>query len=86
MKTGNLTPKSNNEVKTVRYSGTFGQPDGFGSVLEVSIRASGEVSLCLTYRGVAEKENSWGTMLTHEQGKHLANLLNSYEPILWEEV
>ena len=86
MKTGNLTPRSNDEVKTVRYSGNFGQPTGFNSILEASVRGSGEASLGLVYRGLDGGEQTWTVMLTSEQRRHLANLLNSYEPTLWEEV
>lgn len=84
MKTGNLTPRTNKEIKSVRYSGGFGQPEGFASVLTVSVRQDGRASLTLMYD--AENQKMWTVELTHEQRVHLASWLGEYEPILHEEV
>ena len=35
--TGGLTPRSNNKEVSCRYTGGFGQPDGFASVLDVTV-------------------------------------------------
>jgi hypothetical protein len=47
METGNLTPKSNDTVLEIQYTGAFGQPDGFGSVLTCRIARSGDATLAL---------------------------------------
>ena len=80
--TGGLTPRSNNKEVSCRYTGGFGQPDGFASVLEVTVNRGGDLALTLhwTEKGI----NMWSVMLTNEQRKHLSGLIASYDPVLWE--
>ncbi len=82
---GKLTPKSNDTVHEMRFSGGFGQPDGFSSVLNVRVNKAGYSYLTSTYRmnGV---DHTWTIELNNEQRKTLAELLTRYEPTLWEEV
>ena len=85
--TGGLTARSNNSEVAFRYSGAFGQPNGFGSVLEVKVNSSGDLALTLHYKTDLDKQDHlWSVMLTNEQRKHLAELLGSYDPVLWEEI
>ena len=87
MKTGKLTPKSNNVMAARRYSGSFGQPDGFGSVLAVTIHNDGEIQLTLTWKSEsASAERQWSVRLTNEQRKNLGHFLSTeFEPVLWED-
>ena len=86
MQTGNLTPRSNNTIDEMRFTGNFGQPDGFDSVLVASVRKSGDACLTLTYcMDVGDREERiWSIMLTNEQRLVLAKLLNEYKPTLYE--
>jgi len=90
MRTGNLTPRCNSIVKALRFSGGFGQPDGFGSVLEASVCKDGRLVLTLVYKsGIgpdAEHEHMWSVELTNEQRLALAQLAADYQPVLFEEV
>lgn len=87
MNTGTLTPRSNDTVNEMRFTGNFGQPDGFGSVLTVSIRKDGAVCLTLTWKDLlGDEEKTWSVMLTSDQRPVLAQLLDSYNPKLWEKV
>ena len=83
--TGGLTPRSNDGVGEMRFSGGFGQTDGFASVLIASVRRSGEACLTLHYTA-----NSgpmvWSVMLTNQQRYVLADFLRSYDPVLWEAI
>ena len=87
MNTGKLTPRSNDCIKAMRFSGGFGQPDGFASVLDVKINQGGEVSFKLTYREVLLRggvEHTWSVRLTDSQRKILAAMLVEYEPRVFE--
>lgn len=84
MKTGTLTPRSNDCVKAMRFSGSFGQPDGFASVLDVKVNQGGNVSLSLTYKGGDNQEHMWAVALTDSQRRALAVMLAAYEPRVFE--
>jgi len=87
MKTGLLTPRTNSTIQSKRYSGGFGQPDGFGSVLTVDVRQDGRLNLNLTYRnGFSGPERTWNCELTNEQRKDLAGWIGEYDPILVEDL
>jgi hypothetical protein len=79
MFTGKLTPRSNNIVDSMRFSGAFGQPDGFGSVLDVIVNKAGEACFTLHY-----EERMWSVTLTNEQRNALAKMLSNYQPCLYE--
>lgn len=84
---GNLTPKANRVIEEMRFTGNFGQPDGFGSVLIASVRESGEVCLSLHFSmgNFGNKlDHFWGVMLTNEQRAELSALLGRYQPRLFE--
>ena len=84
---GTLTPKSSEIVDEMRFSGNFGQPTGFGSVLIVQVRRDGEACLSLHYStgNFGEKlAHFWSVMLTHDQRLVLANFLKGYQPRLYE--
>lgn len=85
MNKGTLTPRSNNEVEAMRFSGGFGQPDGFSSVLTASIRTSGEACLTLEYENGGHI-HQWSVMLTDEQRNALSALLGRYQPRLYERI
>ena len=88
MKTGNLTPRTNSTIREKRYSGGFGQPDGFASVLNVAVRTDGRLVLTLRYRPSCvdtSKETLWSVELTNEQRKDL-EWITEYEPILVEDI
>lgn len=85
MKTGGLTPRANGTVRTVRYSGGFGQLDGFRSVLTAAVRTDGRLVLTLEYRALGD-EQAWTVELTQEQRRHLASWIGEYEPVLFEDV
>lgn len=85
MKTGSLTPKSNNTVHAMRFSGDFGQNDGFASVLEVRVNVAGEAALTLTYKSSLDPtERQWSIMLNSEQRNALSVLLGRYQPRQYE--
>ena len=75
MDTGTLTPRSGTVIDAMRFSGPFDQPDGFASVLTVTIRRSGEACLTLNYRSPLNVENMWSIMLTEDQRNALGNML-----------
>jgi hypothetical protein len=84
---GTLTPKSNETVDEMRFTGTFGQPDGFGSVFVASVRTSGEACLSLywsTGNFGGKLDYFWSVMLTNEQRNALSELLGRYQPRLFE--
>ena len=83
---GNLTPRSNTPEVEMRYTGSFGQPDGFGSILDVKVYSSGELCLKIHNVDADGKSRSWAVQLTSEQRKHLAATLIQFEPVLWEEI
>lgn len=83
MRTGKLTPRSNNCVDAMRFSGGFGQPDGFASVLDVKINEGGEVCLTLTHRENGN-ESTWSVMLTDSQRNAMAAMLGEYKPRTFE--
>ena len=82
MNTGDLDSRSNDTKIQVLYTGDFGQPDGFGSVLSVTINSAGETALKLDYKGMNQEERSWTVTLTNEQRQHLAHILGLYSPKL----
>lgn len=86
MQTGNLTPRTNCTIDAMRFSGDFGQPDGFGSVLDVQVKKSGEVCFTLTYKMQPQsaEEHMWSVTLTEEQRRALAGLLVKYHPRTYE--
>jgi len=86
MNTGTLTPRSNNNICTTRFSGGFGQPDGFASILEARVKQDGGLCLTLTYRMVDSQEHTWSIELTNEQRGALIDAISGYEPRLWEEI
>ena len=84
---GTLTPRSSDVVTEMRFSGSFGQPDGFGSVLVAGVRRDGNACLSLHYSTGhfgGKLDHFWAVELTGEQRKALAALLVSYEPRLFE--
>lgn len=83
MEKGKLTPRSNDCVDAMRFSGGFGQPDGFASVLDVKVNRGGEVCLTLAHR-VSGDERIWSVMLTDSQRHALAAMLASYKPRTFE--
>lgn len=83
MFTGNLTPKSNDKVVAMRFTGAFGQSDGFGSVLNVEINKAGHASLTLFYNPPSGA-TFWAVELDSEQRRALAVLLMTYEPKTFE--
>jgi hypothetical protein len=85
METGKLTPRANDTVSAIRFSGNFGQPDGFGSVLLVQIRMDGRAVLTCTFRDITgTKEEQWSIDLTNEQRNVLSTFLFNYKPVLFE--
>ena len=85
--TGGLTPRSNSKEVAYRYTGGFGQPDGFASVLEVTVNRAGDLALTLHHTsGLDNHAHLWSVMLTNEQRKHLSGLIASYDPVLWEDM
>lgn len=85
MNKGTLTPQSSDVVRDMRFTGGFGQPDGFASTLTALVRKSGALCLTLDYR-VNDREQMWSVELTSEQRHTLAELLLSYEPRHWEAI
>lgn len=83
MKTGKLTPKSGDVVDAMRFTGAFDQPDGFGSVLDVTVRRSGDAYLTLTYR-MHGAEHVWSIGLTEPQRNALAQMLSQNQSRTWE--
>jgi len=83
MEKGTLTPKSNSCVDAMRFSGAFGQPDGFASVLDVTVNQGGEACLTLTHR-VNYDEKVWSVMLTDSQRNALAAMLGEYKSRTFE--
>jgi hypothetical protein len=89
METGKLTPRTNSTVSEMRFTGNFGLPGGFGSVLTAGIRRDGRAVLTLTYTTELDgrtHEHMWSVELDNEQRRVLGALLASYEPTLWEKV
>ncbi len=84
MNTGTLTPRANSTIKAMRFTGAFGQPDGFGSILEAAIRTDGRAVLTAKWKDT--NEHQWTVELDNEQRKTLAALLACYEPTMSEEV
>ena len=91
LRSGNLTPRSNTTQVSRRFSGGFGQPDGFGSVLDVKVNKSGDLCLTLHYRtdfpDNPNAKHMWSVTLTNEQRKNLAEMIGNpdLEPTLWED-
>lgn len=87
---GNLTPKSNNVVEEMRFSGSHAIGNGgHGSVLVADVRTSGEACLSLHYStgSFGDKlDHFWAVMLTNEQRNALAEFLQRYQPKLFEQV
>ncbi len=85
MKTGTLTPRSNGIEDAMRFSGSFGQPDGFGSVLDVTVNTEGVACLTLTWKSSSSSdEQRWSVMLNSDQRNALAEMLAKYQPRTWE--
>ena len=83
METGKLTPKSNDTMQKMRFTGHFGQPDGFGSVLEARVNRHGYAYLSLTYKSSGE-ERVWSMELDNEQRRALGQMMLKFEPTLYE--
>jgi hypothetical protein len=83
LETGTLTPRSADIVEEIRFSGGFGQPDGFASVLIASVRTDGSLCLRLDYRGI-DHIQVWAVELTNEQREAIAGLTNRYRPRVYE--
>ena len=84
---GRLDPRSNSDVIRMRFTGSFGQPDGFGSILDAAVKTSGNCSLTLVWKHeTSPDEKMWSVELTNEQRKALGQMLMSYEPVLFEEI
>jgi len=86
METGTLTPRSNDIVDEMRFSGGFGQPDGFGSVLTASMRKSGDAALTLVWRDLQGHEQTWSVVLAPGQKDALGQFLTRYQPRLYERI
>ena len=84
METGNLTPKSNNDILKMRFTGSFWQPDGFGSMLNIVVNKHGNLTLGITTKD-QDKETSWNVILDSAQRIALGNAIVQYEPVLYEE-
>ena len=85
MKTGTLTPRTNKTVDAMRFSGGFAQPDGFASVLTVTVNQSGDACLTLEYRtGVPGNDSGqvqmWSVTLNDHQRNALGAMLSRYQP------
>lgn len=83
MKTGKLVPRSEENVRCVRFSGSCIDKDLFGSVLTLKIRQNGCLLLQLEYMS-GPKELAWTVVLDTEQRKELSEFATSYEPMLTE--
>lgn len=57
MQIGNLTPRSNDPISSMRFSGGFGQPNGFASVLTASVNKASDACLTLDYDGIGRLSN-----------------------------
>jgi len=87
MEKGKLTPRSSDVVEAMRFSGDFGQPDGFKSVLTVTVRRSGGVCFTLNYRiPPRDKDMVWSVELANEQRAAMAEFLGQYKPTLCEKI
>jgi hypothetical protein len=87
MDKGTLTPRSNTLVEAIRFTGAFGQPDGFGSVLLAEVKQDGRLVLTTTWKMDKDgKEMTWTVELDNEQRKILAELAGRYQPKLYEKV
>jgi hypothetical protein len=86
MDTGGLTPKSNNIVAAMRFTGNFGQPDGFGSVLEADVRESGDGCLKMIWRDANNTEHQWSVMLNEQQRVALAGMFSRFLPKHYEVI
>jgi hypothetical protein len=84
---GTLTPKTNKVIEEMRFTGGFGQPTGFGSVLIASVREDGSACLSLhfsTGNFSGKFDHFWSVILTNEQRRALSELLARYQPRLFE--
>jgi hypothetical protein len=87
MDTGTLTPRTNNTVEAMRFTGSFGQPNGFGSVLLAEVKQDGRLVLTLTYNRHGETNASvWSVELDSSQRNALAALASRYQPRLYERI
>ena len=75
MYTGNLTPRTNNTIEAIRFTGSFAQPEGFGSVLE-----DGRLVLTLSWK----THPDYTVGLDNAQRGVLAKLAATYQPMLYE--
>ena len=69
----------------MRFSGSFGQPDGFDSILTAIVKEDGGLCLTLNYKCDYE-ERMWSIELDNEQRKVLRDHIDGYEPRLWEVI
>lgn len=82
-----LTPRTNNTINKMVFTGAFGQPDGFGSVLEVEIKQDGRLVLICTYRlHGSEHDHVWTIELDNEQRVALGEFIPTYSPRLYHYV
>lgn len=85
MEVGSLTPKSNDLVEAMRFTGAFGQSDGFGSVLLAEVKKDGRLVLTLTYQ-MNGQEHFWSVELDDSQRNALVAFAGKYQPRLFERV
>jgi hypothetical protein len=85
MEHGTLTSRSNGTVEAYRFTGQFGQPDGFGSVLTARVKTDGRLVLTLVYLSV-DVERTWTVELDTYQRGVLGQLCNRYQPRLYERI
>ena len=83
--TGKLTPKTNSTVLGMRFSGAFGQTNGFGSMLEAEVKTDGRLVLTLKYKDIDSHIHQWSIDLTNEQRRALGEMILNYEPCLFEQ-
>lgn len=87
MKTGKLTPKTNDTMDSMRFTGGFGQPSGFGSVLTATVKEDGGLCLTLNYKmDMSDGEHMWSVELNNEQRNALGSMISKYQPVLYERI
>lgn len=85
MYTGNLTPRTNTTIEAIRFTGSFGHPDGFGSVLEAAVKEDGRLVLTLSWKTYPDPTvRIWTVELDNAQRGVLAKLTAAYQPMLYE--
>ena len=88
MRTGKLTPRTNNTICAARFTGSFGQPNGFGSILEAAVREDGRLVLTCIWKDHLDnsKECMWTIELDSAQRNKLVDLVGQYQPIFVERM